>query len=118
MSTSLDVMTESNFKDLIIQYNSSIYVENPIDIIDDLSQNYTNFSGNTNRLYDVVYEGELIINELSEKEDMTIFKLTKEEILKIMNQSNNLDLIEKWEYIMDPFENCNPEENLYFIITD
>ena len=118
MSTSLDVMTESNFKDLIIQYNSSIYVDNPIDILDDLSQHYTIFYGNTSRLYNVVYKGILLINELSEKENMTILKLSKEKILNIMNQSDNSELIDKWESIMKSFENCNPKENLYFIITN
>ena len=114
MSTSLDVMTEKNFKNLMTQYTSN-YIEEPIELIEKLSQHYTCFSGNINRLYDVVYEGEQIINDFSKEENLTIFKLSKEKIINIINKSNNSSLIEKWEYIMESFDDCNSNDILYFI---
>lgn len=58
MSKSLDVMSETNFNKLIHEYNTNELLNNPINLIEKYSEYYTNFSGNLNRLYDVVYDGE------------------------------------------------------------
>lgn len=36
--------------------------------------------------------------------------------LDIVNASNNLELVKKWETIMESFEYYEPTENLYFIV--
>lgn len=66
MSTSLNVMTAKKFDQLIGKYEQVKHTEkyntDPIgvlmDMLDEFTQYYTNFSGNIGRLYDVVLEGE------------------------------------------------------------
>ena len=58
MSTSLDIMTETNFEKFLEQYDNIIYIMDPMRLLEKSSQYYTNFSGKTYRLYDIVLEGE------------------------------------------------------------
>ena len=115
MSKSLDVMSETNFNKLIHEYNTNELLNNPIDLIEKYSEYYTNFSGNLNRLYDVIYDGEEIKNDFSKEVDLHIIKLSKEHIINIIEDSYDDNLIEKWEFIMQIFEDYKPEDNLYFI---
>lgn len=113
MSTSLDVMTETNFNKFMNSYED---VENPIDMMNELTQHYTNFSGNIGRLYDVISEGDFIQNDFTTEYDFSIYRLMKKDILDIVNASDNLELVKKWETIMESFEYYKPTENLYFIV--
>ena len=115
MSTSLDIMTEENFNIYINEYEE-IKVYNPMVLFEKLSQYYTNFSGKINRLYDIVLEGEQIINDFSREEDFLIYKLTKKEMVNLVNQSDNNELFDKWEPIIESFESSNDDDYLYFII--
>ena len=115
MSTSLDIMTETNFNIYISEYEE-IKVYNPMVLFEKLSQYYTNFSGKTYRLYDIVLEGEQIINDFSKEEDFLIYKLTKKHIIELINKSNDNELIDKWEPIIESFESSNNDDYLYFII--
>lgn len=115
MSTSLDIMTEKNFNIYINEYEE-IKVYNPMVLFEKLSQYYTNFSGKLNRLYDIVLEGEQIINDFSREEDFLIYKLTKKEIVNLVNQSKNNELIDKWKPIIETFDSSNDDNYLYFII--
>lgn len=115
MSTSLDIMTEENFNIYISEYEE-IKVYNPMVLFEKLSQYYTNFSGKLNRLYDIVLEGEQIINDFSREEDFLIYKLTKKEIVNLVNQSKNNELIDKWKPIIETFDSSNDDNYLYFII--
>ena len=115
MSKSLDVMSETNFNKLIHEYNTNELLNKPIELIEKYSEYYTNFSGNLNRLYDVVYDGEEIKNDFSKEIDLHIIKLSKEHIINIIENSYDDNLIEKWEFIMQVFEDYEPKDNLYFI---
>ena len=116
MSTSLDIMTETNFKKFLEQYDDIKYVINPIDLFETLSQYYTNFSGKTYRLYDIVLEGEQIVNDFSKEEEFLIYKLTKKHIIELVNKSDDNELIDKWEPIIESIEISNDDDYLYFII--
>ena len=116
MSTSLDIMTETNFKKFLEQYDDIKYVINPMDLFEKSSQYYTNFSGKTYRLYDIVLEGEQIVNDFSREEEFIIYKLSKKQIVKLVNKSNDNELIDKWEPIIESFESLNDDDYLYFII--
>lgn len=115
MSTSLDIMTETNFNIYINEYEE-IKVYNPMVLFEKLSQYYTNFSGKTYRLYDIVLEGEQIVNDFSREEDFLIYKLTKKQIIELVNKSDDNELIDKWEPIIESIEILNDDDYLYFII--
>ena len=115
MSTSLDIMTEENFNIYISEYEK-IKVYNPMVLFEKSSQYYTNFSGKINRLYNIVLEGEQIINDFSREEDFLIYKLTKKEMVNLVNQSNNNEIFDKWEPIIETFDSSDDDDYLYFII--
>lgn len=116
MSVSLDIMSETKFTKLMKEFTTFETLDNPIDLLLKHSEYYTNFSGNLNRLYDVILEGEKITNDFSEEVDLYIFKLSKEKVIAIITNSADSNLIEKWETIMKVFKDYEPKENLYFIV--
>lgn len=116
MSTSLDIMTEKTFEQFLKQYETIKDILNPMVLFEKSSQYYTNFSGKINRLYDIVLEGEEIINDFSREEEFLIYKLTKKQIIKLVNKSDDNELIDKWEPIIESFESSNNDDYLYFII--
>lgn len=116
MSTSLDIMTEKTFEQFLKQYETIKDILNPMVLFEKSSQYYTNFSGKINRLYDIVLEGEEIINDFSRKEEFLIYKLTKKQIIELVNKSDDNELIDKWEPIIESFESSNNDDYLYFII--
>lgn len=118
MSTSLDIMTEKIFNIFIKEYNI-LDVEplgNKIVLMEKYSEYYTNFSGKTYKLYDVVHKGEQIINDFSRTEELLIYKLTKKHIIELVNKSDDNELIDKWESIIESFESLNDYDYLYFIV--
>lgn len=116
MSTSLDIMTEKTFEKFLEQYETIKDILNPMVLFEKSSQYYTNFSGKINRLYDIVLEGEQIINDFSKEEEFLIYKLTKKQIIELVNKSDDNELIDKWEPIIESFESPNDDDYLYFII--
>ena len=116
MSTSLDIMTEKTFEKFLEEYEKIKDIINPMVLFEKSSQYYTNFSGKINRLYNIVLEGEQIINDFSREEDFLIYKLTKKEMVNLVNQSNNNELVDKWEPIIETFDSSNDDDYLYFII--
>ena len=116
MSISLDIMTKKTFEKFLEQYDDIKYIMNPMDLFEMLSQYYTNFSGKTYRLYDIFLEGEQIVNDFSREEEFLIYKLTKKHIIELVNKSDDKELIDKWEPIIESFEILNDDDYLYFII--
>lgn len=116
MSISLDIMTEKTFEKFLEEYKIIKDIINPMVLFEKSSQYYTNFSGKLNRLYDVVLEGEQIINDFSKEERFLIYKLTKKHIIELVNKSDDNELIDKWEPIIESFESSNDDDYLYFII--
>ena len=116
MSTSLDIMAEKTFEKFLEQYDDIKYIMNPMDLFEISSQYYTNFSGKTYRLYDIVLEGEQIVNDFSREEGFLIYKLTKKHIIELVKKSNDNELIDKWEPIIESFESLNDDDYLYFIV--
>lgn len=116
MSTSLDIMTEKTFEQFLKQYETIKDILNPMVLFEKSSQYYTNFFGKINRLYDIVLEGEEIINNFSREEEFLIYKLTKKQIIELVNKSDDNELIDKWEPIIESFESSNNDDYLYFII--
>ncbi len=116
MSISLDIMTEKTFEKFLDEYEPIKDIINPMRLFEKSSQYYTNFSGKTHRLYDVVLEGEQIVNDFSRTEEFLIYKLTKKQIVELVNKSDDDELIDKWEPIIESFESSNDVDYLYFII--
>ena len=116
MSTSLDIMTEKTFEKFLEEYEKIKDIINPMVLFEKSSQYYTNFSGKINRLYNIVLEGDQIINDFSREEDFLIYKLTKKEMVNLVNQSNNNELVDKWEPIIETFDSSDDDDYLYFII--
>ena len=116
MSTSLDIMTEKTFEKFLEQYETIKDILNPMVLFEKSSQYYTNFSRKINRLYTIVLEGEQVINDFSREEDFLIYKLTKKQIVELVNKSDNNELINKWEPIIETFESSDDDDYLYFII--
>lgn len=104
MSTYMYVVTEKDYlqflndiKDLV----SFDAIYNKFDAI-----NYeTNFSGSSYRLYDVVYELEQFEDEYTKEYEYSGYVTTVEELQKIVEASDKEDLVEKWEPIIERFEN-------------
>ena len=118
MSISLDIMTEKIFNIFIKEYNI-LDVEplgNKIVLMEKYSEYYTNFSGKIHRLYDIILEGEQIVNDFSKEEKFLIYKLSKKQIINLVNKSDDNELIDKWEPIIESFESLNDDDDLYFII--
>lgn len=116
MSTSLDIMTKTNFEKFLDEYETIKDIINPMRLFEKSSQYYTNFSGKTYRLYDIVLEGEQIVNDFSKEEEFLIYKLTKKNIIELVNKYDDNELIDKWEPIIESFESSNDDDYLYFII--
>lgn len=116
MSTSLDIMTKTNFEKFLDEYETIKDIINPMRLFEKSSQYYTNFSGKTYRLYDIVLEGEQLINDFSKEEEFLIYKLTKKYIIELVNKSDDNELIDKWKPIIESFESLNDDDYLYFII--
>ena len=115
MSVSLDIMTKTNFEKFLDEYETIKDIINPMRLFEKSSQYYTNFSGKTYRLYDIVLEGEQIINDFSRTEQFLIYKLTKRQIVELVNKSDDNELIDKWEHIIESFKSLNDDDYLYFI---
>lgn len=116
MSISLDIMTEKTFEKFLEEYKIIKDIINPMVLFEKSSQYYTNFSGKLNRLYNVVLEGEQIINDFSKEEEFLIYKLTKKHIIELVTKSDDNELIDKWEPIIESIEILNDDDYLYFII--
>ena len=75
---------------------------------------YTNFSGNTVRLYDVLYRMREYKDEFSREGDYTVNVSTKAELERILVKETDDALLNKWDDIMEYLETIDDDETLYF----
>lgn len=104
MSTYMYVVTEEKYLKFlneiaVLEVYEEIYKEF------DAINYYTNFSGSSYRLYDVVYELEQFEDEFTKEYEYLGYVTTVEELKKIVEASDKEDLVEKWEPIIERFEN-------------
>lgn len=104
MNTYVYVVTEKDYLQFLTEISDLVSYDaiyNKFDAI-----NYeTNFSGSSYRLYDVVYELEQFEDELTKEYEYYGYITTVEELKKIVEDSDKEDLVEKWEPIIERFEN-------------
>ena len=115
MSTSLFAMTSTNFNEFMTKCEGD-GSDDEMDLLDKFTQHYTNFSGSLNRLYDVLEEAERVDNEWAEEWSFSLYRLSKEAILNIVTASDNVELKDKWYYIIDSFADVQPDEMIYFFV--
>lgn len=104
MSTDMYVVTEKDYLQFLTEISDLVSYEAIYDKFDAINYE-TNFSGSSYRLYDVVYELEQFEDEFTEDFDCNGYVTTVEELKKIVEDSDKEDLIDKWEYAIERFEN-------------
>lgn len=104
MSTSMYVVTEEKYLQFLTEISDDMTFEEIYDKSDAINYE-TNFSGSSYRLYDVVYELEQFEDEYTKEYEYSRYITTVEELKKIVEASDKKDLVEKWEPIIERFEN-------------
>lgn len=104
MSTYMYVVTEKDYLQFLDEISDDMTFEEIYDKFDAINYE-TNFSGSSYRLYDVVYELEQFEDEFTKEYEYLGYSTTVEELKKIVEASDKEDLVEKWEPIIERFEN-------------
>ena len=104
MSTYMYVVTEKDYLQFLTEISDDMSFDEIYDGFDMINYE-TNFSGSSYRLYDVVYELDQFEDEFTEYFDCNGYVTTVEELKKIVEASDKEDLVEKWEPIIERFEN-------------
>lgn len=104
MSTYMYVVTEEKYLQFLDEISDFVSCEAIYRKFDTINYE-TNFSGPSYRLYDVVYELEQFEDEYTKKYEYSGYITTVEELKKIVEASDKEDLVEKWEPIIERFEN-------------
>lgn len=104
MSVYMYVVTEEKYLQFLDEISDDMSYDVIYDEFDKINY-YTNFSGSRYRLYDVVYELEQFKDGFTEDFDCNGYSTTVEELKKIVEASDKEDLVEKWEPIIERFEN-------------
>lgn len=104
MSTCMYVVTEKDYLQFLTEISDDMTFEEIYDKFDAINYE-TNFSGSSYRLYDVVYELEQFEDEYTKEYEYSGYITTVEELKKIVEASDKKDLAEKWEPIIERFEN-------------
>lgn len=104
MSTYMYVVTEEKYLQFLTEISDDMSFDEIYDGFDMINYE-TNFSGSSYRLYDVVYELDQFEDEFTEYFDCNGYVTTVEELKKIVEASDKEDLIDKWEYVIERFEN-------------
>lgn len=104
MSTCMYVVTEKDYLQFLTEISDDMTFEEIYDKFDAINYE-TNFSGSSYRLYDVVYELEQFEDEYTKEYEYSGYITTVEELKKIVEVSDKEDLVEKWEPIIERFEN-------------
>lgn len=104
MSTYMYVVTEKDYLQFLDEISDDMTFEEIYDKFDAINYE-TNFSRSSYRLYDVVYELEQFEDEFTKEYEYLGYSTTVEELKKIVEASDKEDLIDKWEYVIERFEN-------------
>lgn len=104
MSVYMYVVTEKDYFQFLTEISDDMTFEEIYDKFDAINYE-TNFSGSSYRLYDVVYELEQFEDEFTKEYEYLGYLTTVEELKKIVEASDKEDLIDKWEPIIERFEN-------------
>lgn len=104
MSTYMYVVTEKDYLQFLDEISDDMTFEEIYDKFDAINYE-TNFSGRSYRLYDVVYELEQFEDEYTKEYEYSGYITTVKELKKIIEASDKEDLVEKWEPIIERFEN-------------
>lgn len=104
MSTYMYVVTEKDYLQFLTEISDLMPYEEIYNKFDAINYE-TNFSGSSYRLYDVVYELEQFEDDFTEEYEYSGYVTTVEELKKIVEASDKEDLIDKWEYVIERFEN-------------
>lgn len=104
MSTCMYVVAEKDYLQFLTEISDDMTFEEIYDKFDAINYE-TNFSGSSYRLYDVVYELEQFEDEYTKEYEYSGYITTVEELKKIVEVSDKEDLVEKWEPIIERFEN-------------
>ena len=104
MSTCMYVVTEKDYLQFLTEISDDMTFEEIYDKFDAINYE-TNFSGSSYRLHDVVYELEQFEDEYTKEYEYSGYITTVEELKKIVEVSDKEDLVEKWEPIIERFEN-------------
>ena len=104
MSTYMYVATEEKYLQFLKEISEDMTFEEIYNKFDAINYE-TNFSGSSYRLYDVVEQLERFEDEFAEGYDCDGYLTTVEELKKIVRSSDKEDLINKWEQVIERFEN-------------
>ena len=104
MSVYMYVVTEEKYLQFLNEISDDMSYDVIYDEFDKINY-YTNFSVSSNRLYDVIYELEQFEDEYTKEYEYLGYSTTVEELKKIVEASDKEDLVEKWEPIIERFEN-------------
>lgn len=104
MSTYMYVVTEKDYLQFLTEISDEMTFEEIYDKFDAINYE-TNFSGRSYRLYDVVYELEQFDDDFTKEYEYSGYVTTVDELKKIVEASDKEDLIDKWEQVIERFEN-------------
>ena len=104
MSTYMHVVTEEKYLQFLTEISDDMSFDEIYDGFDMINYE-TNFSGRSYRLYDVVEQLQNFTDRFAEDFDCDGYVATVEELKKIVESSDKEDLIDKWEPIIERFEN-------------
>ena len=101
MSITLEIVTETNYKNFLKDWEPSETYSEYEDRWEKAVSVYTNFSGNTGRLYDVLYHMREYKDGFSREGDYTVNVSTKAELERILVKETDDALLNKWDDIIN-----------------
>ena len=103
MSKSMYVVTDEKYLQFLKELSDDMTADEIYDKFDAINYE-TNFSGSQYRLYDVVDQLQNFRDSFSEEYVCDGYVTTVEELKKIVEASDEEDLIRKWDYVIERFE--------------
>lgn len=116
MSTNLYILPESNYKTFLELWEIDDTYREYGERWENATIVYTNFSGELDRLFDVVHDSAMKSYEdcFSLENAYVATVATKEQLKQILAKQTDEALLEKWTSILEDLENVPDNERLYF----